>query len=50
MLNHFLIIDTATNTLYVSLVKDQTVLHETLEEGDKDHAIKLMPSVQFKKL
>jgi tRNA threonylcarbamoyladenosine biosynthesis protein TsaB len=46
MLNHFLIIDTSTSTLYVSLVKNQTILHETLEEGDKDHAIKLMPSIQ----
>lgn len=45
MLKNFLTIDTSTDILYVSLVKDSQLVFSTQEKGSKDHAIRLMPAV-----
>lgn len=41
----FLTIDTATDVLYVSAVKDGALAFESSTKGYKDHAIKLMPTL-----
>lgn len=41
----FLTIDTATDVLYISVMKDGILAFESKEKGDKDHAIKLMPTL-----
>lgn len=41
----FLTIDTATDFLYVSVMKDGVLVFESRGKGDKDHAIKLMPTL-----
>lgn len=41
----FLTIDTATDVLYISVMKDGKLAFESNEKGDKDHAIKLMPTL-----
>jgi tRNA threonylcarbamoyladenosine biosynthesis protein TsaB len=45
MLKNFLLIDTATDVLYVAMVKDHQLVYTFKEKGDKDHAVKLMPHV-----
>lgn len=46
MLSHYLVIDTATDYLFVSLVHNKEIIYEYLQKGNKDHAIKLMPIIQ----
>lgn len=46
MLSHYLVIDTATDYLFVSLVHNKEIIYEYLQKGSKDHAIKLMPIIQ----
>ena len=41
----FLTIDTATDVLYVSVMKEGNLIFESSAKGHKDHAIKLMPTV-----
>ncbi len=41
----FLTIDTATDVLYVSVMKAGKITFESSAKGNKDHAIKLMPTV-----
>lgn len=41
----YLIIDTATDVLYVAVYKHGTLAFESKEKGSKDHAVKLMPLV-----
>ena len=41
----FLTIDTATDVLYVSVMKEGNLTFESSAKGTKDHAIKLMPTV-----
>jgi tRNA threonylcarbamoyladenosine biosynthesis protein TsaB len=45
MLKNFLLIDTATDVLYVAMVKDHQLVYVFKEKGDRDHAVKLMPHV-----
>ncbi len=41
----FLTIDTATDVLYISVMKEGILAFESSVKGDKDHAIKLMPTL-----